>query len=286
MKDVLISILMTAYNREQFIAEAIESVLASTYTNFELIIVDDCSEDGTLQVAKNFEAKDKRIRVYSNDMNLGDYGNRNKAASYARGEYIMYVDSDDTIYPGGIERVINTMLRFPDASFGMRLFYQNCDAYEIEGKEAIRGHYFKKPLLTIGPGGTVLKRTFLQDIKGYPERYGPANDMYFNLKAASQSKMALIPFEYMNYRLHEGQQKNNRFSYLYNNYLYLNDALKDLELPLSKKEIIWLKRKNKRRFFVNLFKYYFQGFSFSQIRTAIKKADFTFKDSLQAIFQI
>ena len=63
----LVSVLMTAYNREKYIAEAIESVLASTYTNFELIIVDDCSTDKTVEIAKSYEVKDNRIKVYIND---------------------------------------------------------------------------------------------------------------------------------------------------------------------------------------------------------------------------
>src|ERR1041384_7268362 len=99
----LVSVLMTAYNREDYIAEAIESVLASTYTNFELIIVDDCSSDNTVAIAKEYKAKDKRIKVYVNEKNLGDYPNRNKAASYANGDFLMYVDSDDKILTDGIQ---------------------------------------------------------------------------------------------------------------------------------------------------------------------------------------
>ena len=63
----LVSVLMTAYNREKYISEAIESVLASTYTNFELIIVDDCSTDNTLAIAKSYEKNDARIKVYLNE---------------------------------------------------------------------------------------------------------------------------------------------------------------------------------------------------------------------------
>lgn len=92
MNPPLVSILMTAYNREKYIAEAIESVLASTYTNFELIIVDDCSADRTLEIAKSYEEKDKRIKIYINEKNLGDYPNRNKAASLAKGVYLKYLE--------------------------------------------------------------------------------------------------------------------------------------------------------------------------------------------------
>ena len=75
----LVSILMTCYNREKYIGEAIESVLASSYTNLELIIVDDHSSDNTVGIARAYAAKDSRVNVYVNELNLGDYPNRNKA---------------------------------------------------------------------------------------------------------------------------------------------------------------------------------------------------------------
>ena len=99
---------MTSYNREKYIAQAIESVLASTYKDFELIIVDDCSKDNTVGIAKKYEELDSRVKVYVNEFNLGDYPNRNKAATYAKGKYIKYIDADDMIYPWGLEIIINS----------------------------------------------------------------------------------------------------------------------------------------------------------------------------------
>ena len=119
LDEPLVSVLMTAYNRQQYIAEAIESVLASTYKNFELIIVDDCSTDKTVEIAKAYEAKDKRVKVYVNEANLTDYVNRNKAAGYAKGKYIKYVDSDDQIYYYTLDVMVNFMERFPAAGFGL-----------------------------------------------------------------------------------------------------------------------------------------------------------------------
>ncbi len=90
----LVSVLMTSYNREKYIAEAIRSVLASTYTHFELIIVDDHSKDSTVMIARSFADIDNRVRVHVNEKNLGDYPSRKEAASYATGKYLKYVDSD------------------------------------------------------------------------------------------------------------------------------------------------------------------------------------------------
>jgi glycosyltransferase involved in cell wall biosynthesis len=81
----LVSVLMTAFNREEYIAEAIESVLGQTLADFELIISDDCSTDRTLEIANAFARRDGRIRVLRNASNLGDYPNRRCAAALARG---------------------------------------------------------------------------------------------------------------------------------------------------------------------------------------------------------
>jgi glycosyltransferase involved in cell wall biosynthesis len=111
----LVSVLTTAYNRQEFVAEAIESVLSSTYKNWELIIVDDCSKDNTVAIAKGYARKDDRIKVNINEKNLGDYPNRNKAASYATGKYLKYLDSDDVLYREGLSKMVDFMERFPKA---------------------------------------------------------------------------------------------------------------------------------------------------------------------------
>src|SRR5665213_2881754 len=111
----LVSVLMTSYNREKYIAEAIESVLASTYTNFELIIVDDSSTDNTVEIAKSYGRKDSRIKVFVNEKNLAQFGNRNKAASYSRGYFLKYFDSDDVMYPDCLEVMVSAMATYPEA---------------------------------------------------------------------------------------------------------------------------------------------------------------------------
>lgn len=278
-----LSVLMTSYNRQNFIAEAIESVLASSYKNFELIIVDDGSTDETVNIAKSYAAADERIKVYVNEKNLGDYRNRNQAAAYAKGEFIMYVDSDDKILADGFERCIAVMQQFPDASFGMQLDGEQSEAYYVTGAEAIHRHFFKKPCLMIGPGGTILRRSFFEKIGKYPVKYGPANDMYFNLQAVTAAGVVFLPFTFNYYRIHEGQEQNNKYSYLYNNYCYLRDALQELALPLSTKEKEWIANKNKRRFLVNLVQYIIRTKDISKALAARRLAGFGLKDTLQAL---
>jgi len=286
MKDAkdLVSVLMTSYNRQNYIAEAIESVLASTYKNFELIIVDDCSIDSTVQIARDYQTKDDRVKVYVNEKNLGDYPNRNKAAALAQGEFLMFVDSDDKILFDGIEKCIKTMELFPQAFFGM--FYLNLkrDPFVLNSKEAIQKHFFEGSFLSVGPGGTIIKRSFFEQINKYPVSYGPANDMYFNLKAVCYSPIVLLPFIFFFYRMHDGQEFNNKYSYLINSWQYLKDALQQLPLPISEKQKKWISKKNKRRFAVNIFKYFFKTFDIVKTTNAIRQANFSFKDALEGIF--
>lgn len=104
----LVSIIMPSYNTAGFIAESIESVLNQTYTNWELIIVDDCSNDGTDDVVKRF-LLDERIKYRKNEMNKGAAISRNRALREARGKWIAFLDSDDLWFPNKLEKQIDFM---------------------------------------------------------------------------------------------------------------------------------------------------------------------------------
>ena len=95
-----ISVILPAYNSEKYIKKAIESVLNQTFTDFELIIINDGSTDNTLNIINSFS--DSRIRLI-NQENMGPGASRNRALRIARGRYIMYLDSDDWLCPNALE---------------------------------------------------------------------------------------------------------------------------------------------------------------------------------------
>lgn len=168
----LVSVLMTTYNREQYLPEAIESVLASCYKNFELIIVDDNSNDGTLNIAKAYETKDKRIKVYVNENHLGDYANRNQAASYAGGKYLKFVDSDDYIYPEGLGVLVKIMEQFPDAGWGIcslkpTTYINRPYPFELTPKQAYEFSYLGPGLFSTPPLCVIIKREIFQKADGF-----------------------------------------------------------------------------------------------------------------------
>lgn len=95
MCNALCSVIMPAYNAEKYIREAIESVLAQTYENFELIIVNDCSNDSTADIISEYKRLDSRVRLFSQNQNYGCAAARNLAIEKSRGRYIAFIDSDD-----------------------------------------------------------------------------------------------------------------------------------------------------------------------------------------------
>ncbi len=249
---------MTSYNRADYIAEAIESVLSSTYKDFELIISDDCSTDNTLEIAKSYAAKDSRVKVFQNENNLKDYPNRNKAASYASGKYIKYLDSDDAIYPEGLAYCVYAMEQFPEAGMGTLFFQQ-----EISGKEpvcwkpgkTITHHFFVKGTLNVGPSGTIFNRECFEAMGRFDERFGVASDNFLNIRIAAKYPVVLMPKEFFYYRIHEGQEGQNRLGYIKHNYLYLNELFKNGELPLSPMELQKLKKQAGKSFSKELLRY-------------------------------
>lgn len=90
-----VSVITPAYNASEYIGETIESVLNQTYDNWEMLIVDDCSSDNTVEIVKNYAQKDSRIKLILHSQNQGVSAARNTALKEASGEYIAFLDSDD-----------------------------------------------------------------------------------------------------------------------------------------------------------------------------------------------
>lgn len=107
MEKGLVSIIMPSWNTERFIATSIHSVISQTYSNWELIIVDDCSTDNTDDVVASFS--DSRIKYIKNEHNMGAALTRNRAMREAQGEWIAFLDSDDLWAPKKLEKQIAFM---------------------------------------------------------------------------------------------------------------------------------------------------------------------------------
>jgi len=107
--DNLVSIITPLYNSEDFIAETIDSVLAQSYTNWEMIIVDDISSDTSIKIVEAYIAKDNRIKLIKQEKNLGPAVARNRAIKEAKGKYIAFLDSDDYWDASKLEKQVTFM---------------------------------------------------------------------------------------------------------------------------------------------------------------------------------
>jgi glycosyltransferase involved in cell wall biosynthesis len=101
-----VSVCVPTYNGEKYLEDCIESILAQSFQDFDLLIVDDGSRDRTVEIARRYEARDARVRVVENERNHGLAANWNRCAELARGEWIKFVFQDDLILPACLERML------------------------------------------------------------------------------------------------------------------------------------------------------------------------------------
>ena len=109
MRQELVSVIMPTFNASKYLAESIESILAQTYTNLELLITDDCSNDETRDILKSYEQKDARVKVKYLKENVGPGIARNRSIERAKGRYIAFCDCDDRWFPDKLEKQISHM---------------------------------------------------------------------------------------------------------------------------------------------------------------------------------
>ncbi|MED3646437.1 glycosyltransferase family 2 protein [Halalkalibacterium halodurans] len=105
----VVSIITPCYNAEMFIRDTIESVLNQTFSNWEMVIVDDGSTDRTVQIVESYASQDERIRLIQLEKNSGPAVSRNTAIQHARGRYLAFLDSDDQWLPEKLERQLEFM---------------------------------------------------------------------------------------------------------------------------------------------------------------------------------
>ncbi|NCT74503.1 MAG: glycosyltransferase [Chitinophagaceae bacterium] len=179
-----VSIVMCTYNGESFIAPQLQTICGQTYTNLEIIIVDDCSTDNTWQQINEFARRDSRIKAYRNTVNLGIAKNFERACSLASADFIAFSDQDDLWHPEKIERL---MQFWPD---DVQLVY--CDSQRFQGDidhlwgaprrgyRRFEGQDIRKLAIfnTISGHSLILKKELLKKI------FPTADTVYYDWKAA------------------------------------------------------------------------------------------------------
>lgn len=278
---------MTSYNREKYIAEAIESVLASTFQNFELLIVDDCSTDNTVEIAKSFELRDSRVKVFKNDTNLAQFGNRNKAASYSRGEFIKYFDSDDVMFPNCLEVTLKSMQAFPKAGAGCE---HKVEVEELpvcyKPHELYINHYFKGNLLLLtGPTDCIFRKVIFEEFGGFREDVGILADTLLMLEIAAKYPVVGFDKGLTFYRIHDEQVTIGQLDWaamLIERFKINEIVLNHVNCPLSISEIDTTKRNLKNLLVRNLIKFSLKN-NLSEVRKVFNETKLSLIDCLFAL---
>jgi teichuronic acid biosynthesis glycosyltransferase TuaG len=166
--DTLISIIMPAYNSERYINESIDSVLAQTYKDWELLILDDGSTDNTLQIINEYVKQDRRVKVIHNKKNIGVSATRNKGIKHASGDLIAFLDSDDIWKSEKLEKQIEVIKKESAEFIFTGASYINEKGLPYVGKfEVPKSITYKKLRLhnVISCSSVLLKKNFFQNIK-------------------------------------------------------------------------------------------------------------------------
>jgi hypothetical protein len=203
-----VAVLLTAYNRERYIGSSIESVLAQTFSDFELLVTDNCSTDGTLAIARQYERLDSRVRVVVNERNLGQFGNRNRAAELARAPLLKYHDSDDLMYPHCLAAMVTMLQSEPRAGFGLSSGWAwtggPCPML-LTPRMAYQREYFGEGLFLCGPSGAIFRAEVFRELGGFVDEGAPS-DYYFWLRACTRVNALLLPADLFWYRMHPSQE--------------------------------------------------------------------------------
>lgn len=205
----LLSVITPVYNREKYLTECIESILNQTFKDFEFIIIDDHSTDRTLNIIKDYELKDTRIKIISNELNIGATKSFNKGLKISVGKYIARMDSDDISMPDRFQKQIDLMENWDELEvIGTGAILINGDGIEI-GRKKFPSDYKKisKILMSGVPvfdPSVVIRSETLKKIGAFDNRLAPADDYYLWLSLHKDKKLISNLNDYLiKYRIHD-----------------------------------------------------------------------------------
>lgn len=217
-----VSVLIPTYNYAHFLDETIGSVLNQTFTDYELIIVDNDSTDNTDAVVEKY-LSDKRISYYKNERNLGLSGNWNRCLEYAKGEYLKFLCADDKFHPQMLEKFVGVMETHPNVSlvtcdkevFHAKSFVTRVAFHHLkEGKEALLNTLTDH--CWIGEPSSVMIRRKSLNVGKFTTEYAMHIDWEMWLRVLSRGDCYIIPEALSMIRYHPDQhaRKMKRLKYI------------------------------------------------------------------------
>lgn len=203
-----ISVLMALYNADAFVADAIESILAQTVADFELLILDDGSTDRSAEVVATYAEKDARIRFWGRE-NRGAPATRNEMAAAARAPYLAVMDADDISLPDRFERQIVFLEAHPEVvAVGGQSLLSDEDMRPIHVPRMPTDHdeiddNHLSGVVSMAHSGLFMRAEAFHEVGGYDEGAPYSEDLDLWLRLAEIGRLANLPDVVVKYRLHE-----------------------------------------------------------------------------------
>lgn len=243
----IVSIIMPTYNSKSFILDTISSVVKQTFESWELIIVDDCSTDNTIELIKSNFGHDKRIKIFENEVNSGAGVSRNNALSQSTGQFIAFFDSDDVWHENKLEIQIAIMSEHESDITHTSYSFINEDGTKAKGKVSVSDYvnldsYMKNT--EIGMSTAMINKDKVGNFQFDTMRTRQDTKLWLTLLAKGYSSKG-IDNELVSYRIRKGQISRNKLSV----------GFRTLKLYMTIKEIpIWKRLYNFMFYMINGFK--------------------------------
>lgn len=214
-KKPLVSVTMPAYNAEHYIGRAIESILNQSFKNFELIIANDASTDGTLAIIRKYQRKDKRIRIINNKKNLQIAASLNKSVSQARADVIARMDADDVSMPTRLEEQYKILKQYPKVAIvGTDIIVVNKKGIQVSTREYPTSDVaMKKIMYRYSPFAhpvVMFRKNVFEEFGGYDTKLVPCEDIDLWFKIGSKYKFKSIHKSLLQYTLINTSNSNKK----------------------------------------------------------------------------
>jgi len=231
-----IYVIMSVYNGELYVKEAIESILNQTFSIFEFLIIEDASKDKCLKIIQSYEKKDKRITLFMNEENKGLTKNFNFLLKQSKWEFVARMDCDDISEPEGLQIQLQSIKKKKIDILGTQAININEKGDYISDRNVPTTHQeIDKMLPKLNPliHPTILfKRSSLLKRKGYDEKYRTSQDYALWFKAVANGlKIENLDLKLLRNRINENYLKRKTLKYHLNDYKIKKEGFKLLQLP-------------------------------------------------------
>ena len=207
----LVSIVLPTYNGEKYLSESIESVINQTYKNWELIIVNDCSTDGTLEIIKKYTEKDERIKFITNEINSKLPQSLNNGFKLAKGNFYTWTSDDNYYDPKAIEQMVNYLILNPDKAMVYADFY-NLDEISNKKEKAVLLPVTPQNMLDSNCIGAcfMYRKSIAEKVGEYDTSKFLVEDYDYWLRIMLAGKIGHIPQILYTYRIHNSSLTGKR----------------------------------------------------------------------------